>query len=593
MRSSSYHSKSLVDCAMGRLPADLVLRNGQWVCVQTGEILPNTDVAILNERIAFVGADASHTIDDSTTVIDVQGKYLVPGLLDGHVHVESGLLTISEFVRAVLPHGTTGLFIDPHEIANVFGLRGVDLMVKEAGQQPIDVFVQVPSCVPAAPGFETAGAAMGPAEIAEAMTWPGVIGLGEMMNFPGVVANEDKVHAEMTVTRLANKVIGGHYASPVLGNEFHAYAVAGAQDDHEGTSREDAVMRARQGMRVMMRYGSGWLDVEKQAAAILEDKLESRYFSLCADDIHCETLVHEGHMDRAVRHAIEVGLPPMTAIQMATINTAEHFGLTRDIGLIAPGRMANIVLVNDLHNFRAETVIARGKFVYQNAKLLTEKPAIRYPDWAVHSIRLQRMVTPDDFVIKALRAFPQTAHVIGITEGQASTKHLMLTVVPENGEIVADLKRDIMKLALVERHHMSGKIQLGLVQGFGFNVPCAIATSMAHDSHNIIVAGTDGENMAVAVNHLATLEGGQVVVKEGKVIGEIALPLAGLMSNKPAEMVAEDGKSILESLKICGCKARNLNMQLSLLGLVVIPELRISDLGLLDTNHFDFINLLE
>src|SRR5665811_2172554 len=345
-------SRKLVDCAMGRKPADLVIRDGQWVCVQTGEIIPHTDVAVISGRVAFVGPDASHTIGPKTQVIEAGGRYIVPGLLDAHMHVESGMLTVTEFVRAVLPHGTTGIFVDPHEIANVFGLRGVRLMVDEAAKQPIHVYEQMPSCVPSAPGLETPGAIIGPGEVAEAMTWPGIIGLGEMMNFPGVYMCDDKVHAEMAVTRQAEKVIGGHYASPDLGLPFHGYVAGGPTDDHEGTRKEDAVARARQGMWVMMRYGSAWHDVAEQSRAVTEAGMDPRHFLLCTDDSHSATLIQEGHMDRVLRHAISCGLKPITAIQMATINTAEYFGLSRVIGSIAPGRYADIVLVSSLETFK-------------------------------------------------------------------------------------------------------------------------------------------------------------------------------------------------------------------------------------------------
>jgi adenine deaminase len=323
---------------MGRKPADLLIRNGRWVCVQSGEIISGTDIAIKGERIAYVGPNGSHTIGSDTEIVDVAGQYLSPGLLDAHMHVESGMLTVTEFVRAVLPHGTTGMFIDPHEIANVFGLKGVRLMVDEALLQPIHVWVQMPSCVPSAPGLETPGAVIGPEEVAEAMTWAGVIGLGEMMNFPGVFSADEKMHAEMAQTRLAGKVIGGHYASPDLGLPFHAYAAGGAEDDHEGTRMEDAVARVRQGMKVMMRYGSAWHDVAEQVRAVTEAGLDPRHFILCTDDAHSATLVGEGHVNRAVKQAILQGIPPLTAIQMATINTAEHFGVQRDVGMIAPGR---------------------------------------------------------------------------------------------------------------------------------------------------------------------------------------------------------------------------------------------------------------
>ncbi|HUI69916.1 MAG TPA: amidohydrolase family protein, partial [Spirochaetia bacterium] len=368
-------SRKLVDVATGRKPADIVISDGRWVCVQSGEIIEHIDIAISGHRIAYVGEDSRHAIGADTVVIEAEGRFLVPGLLDGHMHVESGMLTVTEFVRAVVPHGTTGMFVDPHEIANVLGLRGVRLMVDEAAQQPIHVFVQVPSCVPSAPGLETPGAVIGPADVEEALTWPGIIGLGEMMNFPGVYNGNDKVHAEMSATRQAAKVIGGHYPSPDLGLPFHGYAAGGPQDDHEGTRAEDAVARIRQGMRVMLRYGSAWHDVAAQLPAVTKDGLDPRHFILCTDDSHSETLITEGHMDRVLRHAISQGLDPIRAIQMATINTAEHFGLSRDIGQIAPGRYADVLLVTDLARFQPGVVVARGKIAAKDGTLLIDMPS--------------------------------------------------------------------------------------------------------------------------------------------------------------------------------------------------------------------------
>lgn len=587
------NARDLVDCAMGRLPADTVIRNGKWVCVQTGEMIPNTDIAIRNGRIAYVGEDASHAIGESTHVIDAQGKYLVPGLLDGHMHVESGMLTVTEFVRAAMPHGTTGMFADPHEIANVFGLRGVRLMVDDAAQQPIHVFIQMPSCVPSAPGFETPGAVLGPNEVTEAMTWPGIIGLGEMMNFPGVFMGDDKVHAEMSATRCAGKVIGGHYASPDLGLPFHGYLAGGPQDDHEGTTKEGAIARARQGMKVMMRYGSAWHDVAAQVKAVTEAGLNPRGFILCTDDCHSATLVQEGHIDRVVRHAISQGLDPMIALQMCTINTAEHFGVSREMGMIAPGRYADILLVEDLQNFNAQLVIARGVEVAREGKVLIELPSIEYADWACQSVHLKRPLTAADFRLESHNGAEVMANVIGIIENQAPNRHLKLKMKNQQGEIKADLAQDICKVALIDRHHASGTVQVGLVSGFGFNVPCAIATTVAHDSHQLVVVGTDDENMAIAANTLAECGGGQVVVKDGKVIGKVELPIGGLMSNEHAAVVAQKAASVLQGFKSCGCMLNNPNMQLSLIGLVVIPELRISDMGLVDVTKFDFIPVIE
>ena len=587
-------SHALVDVAMGRAAADLVIRNGRWVCVQSGEIVDHTDIAVCNGRIAYVGESAEHTIGSGTEVVDAAGAHLVPGLLDGHMHVESGMLTVGEFVRAVVPHGTTGMFVDPHEIANVLGMRGLRLMVDEAAHQPIHVFVQVPSCVPSAPGLETPGSVLGPADIEEALTWPGIIGLGEMMNFPEVCSGNDKLLAEMSAARRAGKVVGGHYASPDLGLPFHGYAAGGAQDDHEGTRVEDAVARARQGMKVMLRYGSAWADVAAQLPAITALGLDTRAFILCTDDSHSQTLVDDGHVDRVLRHAIAEGLDPLRAVQMATINTAEHFGVSREMGLIAPGRYADLLIVDDLRDFRAQKVFARGRLVAENGRLLASGPPVSYPDWALHTVHLRRPLRSGDFRLAAPgRGEGLRAHVIGVIENQAPTRHLKLEVVPVDGEVRPDLSRDIAKLALIDRHKGSGAVRLGLVQGFGFTARCAVASTVVHDCHQLIVAGTDEEEMARAANELARVGGGQVVVKDGAVIGSVPLPIAGLMSDRPAAEVAASAAAVLAGFRACGCRLNNPNMQLSLLALVVIPELRLSDLGLVDVERFDFIDVFD
>jgi adenine deaminase len=586
-------SRGLVDVAMGRKPATLVIKDGRWVCVQSGEVIENTDIAVIDERIAYVGPDAGHTIGPETTVIEARGRHLVPGLLDGHVHIESGMLTVTEFVRAVLPHGTTGMFVDPHEIANVFGLKGVRMMVDEAALQPIHVWVQMPSCVPSAPGLETPGAEIGPAEVAEAMQWPGIIGLGEMMNFPGVYHSDEKMHDEMSETRAVKKVIGGHYASPDLGLPFHGYVAGGPEDDHEGTRMEDAVARVRQGMKAMLRYGSGWLDVAAQIVAVTELGMDPRHFLLVTDDIHCGTLVHEGHMDRVLRHTIEQGVSPLTAIQMATLNTAEHFGVARDMGQIAPGRYADILIVSDLPNLTIDLVIAKGSLVVEEGRLLVELPKFEYPPEIKSSVHVGRTLSGGDFVLPSPPEGEVEVNVIGIVENQAPTKHLRLKLDASGGQLKVDLERDLAKVALVERHRGTGEVKVGLVQGFGFDVPCAIGSTVAHDSHHMIVVGTDESDMALAANELARIGGGQIVVREGEVIALVELPIAGLMSDERAEVVAEKAEKVLEGFRHCGCTLNNANMQLSLLALVVIPDLRISDKGLVDVNRFEVIPIIE
>lgn len=595
MTASTKLTRSLVDVAMGRAHADLVIRGGKWVCVQSGEIIPGTDVAVVAGHIAYVGSDASHTIGRKTKVIEAKGRYLVPGLLDAHMHVESGMVTVTEFVRAVAVRGTTGMFIDPHEIANIFGLKGVKLMVDEAQKQPIHVWVQMPSCVPSAPGLETPGSSIGAKEVAEAMKWKGIIGLGEVMNFPGVFMGDKKMLDEMSATHTAGKVIGGHYASPDLGLPFHGYVAGGAEDDHEGTRLEDAIARVRQGMKPMLRYGSAWHDVANQVKAITEKKMDSRRFILCTDDSHAETLTQDGHMDRVLRHAISEGLNPMNAIQMMTINSAEHFGLSREMGMIAPDRWADVLLVEDLMNFKADLVIAKGQVIAEKGELIVKLPSVKYPKWVTKSVHLKKPLKAEDFALRT-RADHRSrieAHVIGVIENQAPTRHLREQVIIENGEVKVDIKRDLAKIALVERHRATGKVTVGLVSGFGLNAKCAIGSTVAHDSHHMIVIGTDEECMAIAANELAKVGGGQIVVKDGTVIGLVELGIAGLMSTERADVVAKKAGTVLDGFKICGCTLNNPNMQLSLLGLVVIPELRISDKGLVDVTKFDFISVLD
>lgn len=583
-------SRELVDCAMGRVSADLVIQHGRWACVQTGEIVPDTDIAIKGSRIAYVGPDAGHTIGTETRVIDAAGRYLTPGLLDAHMHVESGMVTLTEFVRAVGPRGTTGMFVDPHEIANVFGLKGVRLMVDEAALQPVNVWVQMPSCVPSAPGLETPGATIGPDEVREAMTWPGIIGLGEVMNFPAVFGSEPNMHAEIAETMRAGRTVGGHFASPDLGIAFHGYVAGGPEDDHEGTRALDAIMRARQGMRPMLRLGSAWYDVATQVKAITESGLDPRRFVLCTDDSHSGTLVNEGHMDRVLRHAISQGLAPITALQMMTINTAEHFGVSRDVGLIAPGRYADIVLTHDLVDFQAELVISGGDVIAEKGAWLRDLPTFDYPPEVKHSVHLGRALSAADFGVPVPDGRPTAgdviAHVIGVIENQAPTRHVTATLTAVDGFVSGDSRQDICKVALVERHAGTGRVQVGFVQGFGFDRPCAIASTVAHDSHHMLVVGTDDGHMAMAANALADCEGGMLVAREGSVRAVVELPIAGLMSTERADVVAVKTEAVLVEYRACGCRLHNANMQLSLLALVVIPELRISDQGLVDVMQF-------
>ena len=578
----------LIDIAMGRTPADLVIRGGRWVNVYSGEIIPSTDIAVGAGRIAYVGPDASHAVGEGTRVIEADGRYMVPGLCDAHMHIESGMVTVTEFARAVIPHGTTSMFVDPHEIGNVLGLPGIRLMHDEAAGLPINVFVQMPSCVPSAPGLETPGASLGVAEVVEAMDWPNIVGLGEMMNFPGVAAGDPKMLGEIAATQAAGKTVGGHYASPDLGLPFHGYVAGGPADDHEGTRVEDAVARVRQGMRAMLRLGSAWYDVASQIKAVTEYGLDPRNFILCTDDSHSGTLVAEGHMNRVVRHAIAQGLKPITAIQMATLNTAQHFGMERELGAIAPGRRADIVLTSDLPTLPIAMVIARGQVVAEEGRLVAELPPYEYPAKAKGTVRLGKTLAPEDFDIAAPGGAAEVrARVIGVIENQAPTRALEVDLAVRDGLVAMDRERDVCQIALVERHRGTGGVVNGFVSGFGYSVDCAMASTVAHDSHHMIVVGTNKADMAQAANRLGEVGGGIVVVAGGRELALVELPIAGLMSDERAEIVAGKANRMMEAMRTCGCTLNNAYMQHSLLALVVIPELRISDLGLVDVTRFE------
>ncbi len=584
----------LVAVAAGREPADLIIRKGQWVNVHTREVLAEHDIAVAEGRIAYVGPDASHCEGPQTEIIEANGRFMIPGLCDGHMHIESGMLTPAEFARAVMGHGTTTMFTDPHEIANVLGLEGVRMMHDEALMQPINIFTQMPSCAPSAPGLETTGFEIGPDDVSEAMGWPGIIGLGEMMNFPGVINGSQQMLAEIAATQNAGKTVGGHYASPDLGKDFHAYAAGGPADDHEGTCEADAIARVRQGMRMMMRLGSAWYDVETQITAITEKGLDPRNFILCTDDSHSGTLVNDGHMNRVVRHAIDCGCDPLIALQMATINTATHFGLERDLGSIAPGRRADVVLTSDLKTLPIEQVIARGKTVAQDGKVLVDCPHHDWPAHARQTVNMGRARTAEDFEVKAPEGATQvTANVIGVIENQAPTKALTADLMVTNGVVQADIETDVAQIALVERHRATGDVVNGFVSGFGYKGRMAMASTVAHDSHHMIVVGTDREMMAMAANRLGEVGGGVTVIKDGAELALVELPIAGLMSDAPATEVAAKAQRMVEAMEACGCTLNNAYMQHSLLALVVIPELRISDLGLVDVTKFEMTDVIK
>ncbi|MEM6388708.1 MAG: adenine deaminase [Pseudomonadota bacterium] len=581
----------LIDTAAGRRPADLVITKARLANVHSREILEGWGIAVTRGRFAYVGPAPEGYIGTDTMHIDAEGQLLIPGLCDGHMHIESGMLTPAEFASAVIPHGTTTMFTDPHEIANVMGLDGVRLMHDEALAQPVNIFTQMPSCAPSAPGLETTGHEITPEDVKTAMTWPGIIGLGEMMNFPGVAAGDAKMLAEMAATEAAGKVIGGHYASPDLGAPFHAYVAGGPADDHEGVAEADAIARLRQGMRAMLRLGSAWYDVEAQITAVTQRGLDPRGVILCTDDCHSGTLVRDGHMNRVLRHAIACGCDPMIALQMCTINTATHFGLERELGSIAPGRRADMILTTGFEDLPIERVFARGQEVARGGHLLVNCPHIAWPDYARSSVRLGRDLAASDFEIHA-EPGQNTARVrvIGVVENQAPTRALEADLTVRNGLIEAS--GEVCHIALVERHRGTGGVTNGFVQGFGYTGSMAIASTVAHDSHHMIVVGTDRASMAIAANRLAEVGGGITLIRDGREVALVELPIAGLMSDRPAREVAQKADRLGAEMRASGCSLNNAIMQHSLLALVVIPELRISDLGLVDVTQFSLTDVV-
>lgn len=579
----------LADVAMGRRNADMVIKNGILVNVNTKELLEHTDVAIYKGRIALVG-DATHCIGTNTTIIDATGMYIAPGFMDGHIHVESSMLTVSQYSNAVVPHGTTAIFMDPHEIANVLGLNGVKLMLDEAKDLPLRVFATVPSCVPAAPGLEDAGAVIGPKEIAEAMQWDGIVGLGELMNFPGVFNSIPEVHKEIEVTLKAGKPVTGHFALPDTGSMLNAYVASGVRSCHESVRDIDALAKMRLGMYAKIREGSAWHDLNEVIKAITQHKINSRFAILVSDDTHPDTLIKLGHLDYIVKRAIEEGVDPMTAIEMVTINTAECFMMSKDFGSVSPSKVADIVLLSDLYNVTVSAVIIGGKIVAKEGKIITPAKKATYPEWSKKTINVGKTLSPDDFILKSDKP-NVTVRVIQIQEASVLTQQVIETLPVINGNVAPDTSKDIAKAALFERHKATGTKGIGFVKGFGFTKG-AVSSTVAHDSHNLLIVGTNEEDMAFAGNELIKAGGGMIAVEGGKVLALVELPVAGLLSDEPVDIVQKKVETLEEAWKTLGCKLVSPFMTMALLGLPVIPQLRLSNRGLVDAINFTFVDLI-
>jgi adenine deaminase len=579
-RPLSQLTRELTDVCMGRAPADLVVRGGRLVNVHTREVLDGADVAIAHGRVAMFG-DVSHAVGPETETIDADGAFLVPGLIDTHMHVESVMVTVTRFAEAVLPRGTTTVYIDNHEMANVFGLEGMRWMLEEGRLLPLKVFLAVPSCVPALPGMEDAGAELGVDAIREALGWEGVAGLGEMMNMPGVIEGNESVHAEIAATLERGKPVTGHWSlAGVRDHRLQAYIAAGVDSCHETTSSEDALAKLRAGMWVQFREGSTFRDVEALAAVLTDDGVDPRHCLLVTDDVLPETIAFDGHMDRVVRRAIASGIDPLVAIQMATVNGAEYFGMRHDLGSIAPGRLADILFVEDLEDFRPHRVLADGREP-------GEMPVFEYPPEAYESIRLARPLVEDDLRIEA-HGEVAAVRAIGVASERVTTEHLVVELPVQDGEVRASVDADVAKLASVERHGGPGTVGLGFVYGLGLKRG-AVASTIAHDNHNLLVAGMSDADMLFAVERLVEARGGMVAIAESEVLALVELPIGGLITDRPVSELAEQTVALGEAYRALGSPIKNLEMIFSFLSLGVIPALRLTNRGLVDAVTFELV----
>jgi len=560
----------LISVAKGETPADLILANARIINTLSGES-EDGNVAICGPMIAGVG-----DYEQGQQVIDLKGKYLSPGLINGHIHLESSMLHVSQYAKAVVPRGTLAVVTDLHEIANVSGIRGIKYMMSCAHPLPLDLYLMVPSCVPAT-HLETSGARLTARDIRAILSWEHTIGLGEVMNFPGVIATDREVLAKIACSR--GRVIDGH-APGVKGKELNAYISAGILSDHESTSLEEAREKLSRGMYVMIREGSSAKNLEA-LLPLVTDKTYKRCLFV-VDDRSCADLLRDGDIDAVVRKAIRLGLDPVRAIQLATINSAEYFRL-HGLGAIAPGYIANVIVVDDLTTFKAEMVFYHGELVAKEGEALFS-PLVTEDKKMTHTIRLK------PFTIEALRMpAEEWAHpIIEIVPNQITTKKVEERPKAEKGFVLPNTERDILKLVVVERHKATGNIGLGLVKGFGLKRG-ALASSIAHDSHNIIAVGTSDSDIYLAIAEVEKLQGGLVIAAEGKVQASLPLPIAGLLSQEPLEVVVNKFEKLQSIARDLGTRLGDPFATLSFLALPVIPELRLTDLGLVDVNAFKLI----
>ncbi len=584
-------SLDLVNVAQGNMKASLVIKNAKLINVCTKEIIDNSCISVIDGRIAYVGNNVDYAIGENTLVIDAKGKYLAPAFMDGHIHIESSMLTVGEYAKAVVPHGTSGVFMDPHEICNVLGLDGVRCMLDDAKRTPLKAMMSTPSCVPAVPGFEDTGSHIGPEEVKVTQEWKECTGLGEMMNFPGVIYANPETHAIIGETLKAGKIVTGHYSMPETDRGLNAYIASGVRCCHESTREIDALSKMRMGMYAMFREGSAWHDLKEVVKSITKHNVDSRFACLISDDTHPKTLMEKGHLDYIVKRAIEEGVDPVTAIQMVTINVATCFHLDHEMGSIAPSKCADFVLIDDLKNCHVTDVFVNGEYVAKNGKMMNEFEEYNYPSWATHSIKLSKKKS-SDFVIKANNEEDTvTVRTIEIIPAKVGTFEKFVELKTVNGNIEADSSKDVLKSFVFDRHHENGTYAGGFVKGFGIKEG-ALAQTVAHDAHNVLVVGSNDEDMAIAVNALIEANGGLVAVKNGKILGKVELPVAGLMSEKDLNQVEKEVENLEKAWIEMGCTLPSPFMTMALIPLACLPELRLTNRGLVDCRTFKFVDLI-
>ena len=564
----------IIDIAKGDQPADILLKNVRLVNVFTGEVF-RTNVALAGDWIAGIGENYL----EGHEILDLDGLFLLPGFIDGHLHLESTLLHPAEYARLALPRGTTTVILDPHEIANILGLAGIHALMDASQDLPLDFFFMAPSCVPAT-DLETAGASLSPGDVAKLLRDERVLGLGEMMNFPGVLHKDPEVLAKIQSARKKGKWIDGH--APLLsGKALNAYIVPGIESDHECTKREELEEKLRLGMWGMIREGTGAKNLRDLLPAVTPKN--SRRCLLVLDDLDPGTLFHQGDIDHVLRRAVSLGLDPVTAVQMVTLNPAERYGL-RDRGAIAPGRMADLAVVEDLKNFQVHITFKNGTVVAREGKAY---PLLR-DEFDPKNSRTVR-IKPLDASSFRLPLATEKAWVIGLIPDQLLTRKLSLPVKKgSQGEAVSDSEADILKIAVLERHRASGNIGLGLVQGVGLKKG-ALGSTIAHDSHNAVIVGTNDADMKKAADEIIKMQGGLVVVDGQEVKASLPLPVAGVISPEPAETIVSRMDALHRAAREIGCSLPHPFLALSFLALPVIPELKLTDKGLVDVARFQVV----